>query len=169
MFNDDQKGYMRSLASKPLEAKCGCGWDMLGECYTCRKTAARVRGVTSRQVSSWPGVEDTVYQLPSGESATWADLIEWLKRVAPTCFAEPVPPEGWVSNSPWVRLPDGCRCPTCRGSLLARALCPGPAPTSEPVRERLVNWCRTCGAVTVGDEAAHAPAPVTPAADPGAP
>lgn len=33
MFNDDQRDYMRSLATIPPEHRCWCGWYKLGECY----------------------------------------------------------------------------------------------------------------------------------------
>lgn len=35
MFNDDQVGYMRDIAAKPLAEKCWCAWFKLGECPHC--------------------------------------------------------------------------------------------------------------------------------------
>lgn len=35
MFNDEQVGYMRDLASMPRESKCACGWYVVGECQSC--------------------------------------------------------------------------------------------------------------------------------------
>jgi hypothetical protein len=34
-FNDDQRDYMRSLASLPAEEKCACGWYVVGQCLNC--------------------------------------------------------------------------------------------------------------------------------------
>lgn len=37
MFNEDQRSWMKYLASLPKEKKCPCGWDRRGECYNCNR------------------------------------------------------------------------------------------------------------------------------------
>ena len=34
MYNEEQKGHMRYLASLPKEEKCDCGWYKRGECFS---------------------------------------------------------------------------------------------------------------------------------------
>lgn len=36
MLNDDQRDYMRYLATVPAEKKCWCAWYMAGECPNCK-------------------------------------------------------------------------------------------------------------------------------------
>lgn len=37
MFNDDQRDYMASLARRPHDTKCYCGWYSIGKCPHCPK------------------------------------------------------------------------------------------------------------------------------------
>ena len=141
MFNGDQRGHMRSLAAMPLEAKCGCGWDRLGHCVRCRDVAARVRGVTHRRVTSWPDGDRDEYAPPGEPVTDWRGLDDWLRRVAPACFSEPLVPSGADYTGPWVRTPAARTCLRCQSGLLARRFPRDDDP------DRLILWCRTCGTV----------------------
>jgi hypothetical protein len=142
VFNSDQRDWTASLARMPLETKCGCGWDRLGECYTCQQTVMRLCGVSTREVASWPDGGRTDYILPGGVVADWAGCRAWLEKTAPNCFAPPAAPAGWAMSGPWVSRSAmaGSRCPTCKtvNSLLARVCVRKGA-------QRFMSWCRTCG------------------------
>lgn len=83
MFNGDQLDHMRHLSSLPAEAKCPCGWDLAGACYTCNDRAFRRLGIAPvREYRTLSSCDRNYldYRLPNGCRTGYAGAVAWVHR-----------------------------------------------------------------------------------------